>query len=133
MINVPAALGQLPFENVADATPLESRVHFAAPVHEHDVVGAQRAINQHLAAPMPVRFLLPPKIFLCSRNRLSDLFVGRRVGFRGFGRPWQDYQLVRRHLDCSAGFRGWLRALAGEMTISRADTVVSKHFTATSG
>jgi hypothetical protein len=55
---------QLAFKNVTDATPLQLRVHFAAPVHEHDVVGAQRAIDHQLAAPMPVRFLLSQKIFL---------------------------------------------------------------------
>ena len=81
VINVPAAVGQLAFKNVTDATPLQLRVYFAAPVHEHDVVGAQRAIDQQLAAPVSVRFLLPQKIFLCARNRLSDLFVRRRVGF----------------------------------------------------
>src|SRR5438874_1930004 len=40
--------------------------------------------------------------------------------------------LVRRHLNRSGGFHGWLSALAGEMTISRADTVVGEHFTAAS-
>ena len=77
MINVPAAVGQLAFKNVTDATPLQLRIHFAAPVHKHDVVGAQRAIDHELAAPMPVSFLLPQKIFLSERNRLSDLFVRR--------------------------------------------------------
>ena len=88
MINVPAALGQLAFKNVTDATPLELRVYFAAPMHEHDVVGAQRAIDQELAAPVPIGFLLLQKIFLCARNCLSDFFVRRRVDFRGFGRTW---------------------------------------------
>src|SRR5215475_5912760 len=79
---------------------------------------------------MPVRFLLPQKIFLRERYHAADLFVRRRVGFGGFRRTRQDYQFIRRHLDRSGSFRGWLGALAGEVTISRADTVVGEHFTA---
>ena len=88
VINVPAAVGQLAFKNVTDATPLQLRVHFAAPVHEDDVVGAQRAIDQQLAAPLPVGFLLSQKIFLSQRNRPPDFFVRRRIRLRGFGRTW---------------------------------------------
>src|SRR5437764_11963956 len=40
--------------------------------------------------------------------------------------------MVRRNLNRSGGFHGWLSALAGEMTISRTDTVVGEHFTAAS-
>jgi len=40
VINVPAAVGQLAFKDMTDATPLQLYVHFAAPMHEHDVVGA---------------------------------------------------------------------------------------------
>jgi hypothetical protein len=33
-------------------------------VHEKDVIGAECAINDQLAAPMPILFLLPQEIFL---------------------------------------------------------------------
>jgi hypothetical protein len=54
----------LPFQNVLYATPLQLPVDFAAPVHEKDVVGAQCAIDNQLAAPMPIVFLSSKKIFL---------------------------------------------------------------------
>jgi hypothetical protein len=49
---------------VLDAAPLQLPIDFAAPVHEKDVIGAECAINDQLAAPMPVVFLLAKKIFL---------------------------------------------------------------------
>jgi hypothetical protein len=64
VINIPAAVQQLPFQNVLDATPLELPIDFAAPVHEQDVIGAECAINDQLAAPMSIVFLLAKKIFL---------------------------------------------------------------------
>src|SRR3954447_19858221 len=38
----------------------------------------------------------------------------------------------RWHLDRLRGFRCWLGAFAGDMTVSRADAVVGEHFTAAS-
>jgi hypothetical protein len=45
VIDIPAAIGQLAFQNVIDATPLQLHVDFAAPVHEQDVIGAECAID----------------------------------------------------------------------------------------
>src|SRR4030095_17052268 len=78
VINVPAAVGQLAFKNVTDATPLQLRVYFAAPVHEDDIIGAQRAIDQQLAAPMPISLLLPQKLVLSERNRPTHTLGLRR-------------------------------------------------------
>jgi hypothetical protein len=69
VINIPAAIQKLPFQNVLDATPLELPIDFAAPVHEQDVIGAECAINDQLAAPMPIVFLLAKKIFLGAVDR----------------------------------------------------------------
>jgi hypothetical protein len=62
-----------------NATPLELSIDFAAPMHEQHVVGANRAINQQLAAPMTVRPLLAQKIFLRTTDRLRNLGVGRGI------------------------------------------------------
>jgi len=58
MINIPATVGQLSFENVTNAATLQLSIHFAAPVHENDVVRAEGAIDNQLAAPMAIGFLL---------------------------------------------------------------------------
>jgi hypothetical protein len=67
----------LPFENLTNAAPLQLSVHFAAPVHENDVVRAERAIDHQLAAPMSVWLLLAQQILLRARNRPRDFFVRR--------------------------------------------------------
>ena len=75
MINIPAAIQKLPFQNVLDATPLQLPIDFAAPVHEKDVIGAECAINDQLAAPMPVSLLLPQEIFLRAADGFRNLGV----------------------------------------------------------
>ena len=67
---------------MTNAAPLELRIYFPAPMHEHDVIGTERAIHDQLAAPMPVRFLLAQKIFLGARDRGRDFAGHVRVGFR---------------------------------------------------
>jgi hypothetical protein len=42
-------------------------------VHEEHVIGAERAIDEQLAAPMSVRMLLAEKILLRARDRVADL------------------------------------------------------------
>src|SRR6184192_1773893 len=101
MINVPAAIRQLAFENVANAATLQLSIHFSAPVHEKDVIRAEGAIDNQIAAPMAVGFLLAQQVLLCARDRPRDLFVRRRVRLGYFrGRAWQYYQLPRgiRHV-----------------------------------
>src|ERR1041384_2945423 len=63
------------------AALLKRIVDFAEPMHEEDVVGAKRAIDDELAAPVTVRVLLAQKIFLGPANRTGDLriVVGIRV------------------------------------------------------
>ena len=75
MINIPPAIGQLAFEDVTNASSLQLHTDFAAPVHEEDVIGAQRAIDDQLAAPVAVGFLLPQKVFLRTLDRPQNLFV----------------------------------------------------------
>jgi hypothetical protein len=43
---------------------LKGVVDFAQPMHEEDVIRAERAIDDQLAAPVAVRVLLPQKILL---------------------------------------------------------------------
>ena len=43
---------------MADAALLDCLVHVTLPVHEQDVVGAQGAIDEQLAAPMTIGMLL---------------------------------------------------------------------------
>jgi hypothetical protein len=43
---------------VAHATLLERVIHFAQPMHEENEIGAERAIDDELAAPMAVGSLL---------------------------------------------------------------------------
>ena len=76
MINIPSAIRQLSFENVAHTAPLQLRVHFAAPMHEKDIIRAERAIDDQLAAPMAIRLLLAQQVLLRARDR-SARFLRR--------------------------------------------------------
>jgi hypothetical protein len=80
VINVPAAVRQLPFQDVAETTLLHLNINFPAPVHEQNEVRAKRAIDQKLAAPMTVRLLLPQQIFLGAFDRVENLRIAPRVG-----------------------------------------------------
>ena len=79
MINVPSSVRQLAFENVSHAAPLQLRVHFAAPMHEKDVIRAKGAIDDQLSAPMAIWLLLAQQVLLRARDRASDLLVVRRI------------------------------------------------------
>jgi len=72
MINVPSSIGQLAFENVAHAAPLQLRVHLAAPMHEKDIIRAEGAIEDQLAAPMAIWLLLAQQVLLRARDRTRD-------------------------------------------------------------
>src|SRR5205823_15048869 len=82
MINVPSSVRQLASENVAHASPLQWCVHFAAPMHEKDVVRAQGAIDDQFPAPMAVWLLLAQQVFLRTRDGMRNLFVIRRIRLR---------------------------------------------------
>jgi len=69
----------LPFQNVTDATSLQLCIDVAAPMHEHHVIGAERAIYDQLATPVSVRLLLAQKIFLRTADRLRNFNVGRGI------------------------------------------------------
>ena len=84
MINIPSSVGQLSFENVAHTAPLQLRVHVAAPMHEKDIIRAEGAIDDQLAAPMAIRLLLAQQVLLRARDRSRDFFVVRRIKFRYF-------------------------------------------------
>jgi hypothetical protein len=81
MINAPSSVGKLAFENVAHAAPLQLRVHLAAPMHEKDIIRAQGAIDDQLAAPMAIWLLLAQQVLLRECDRTSDFFVVRRIKF----------------------------------------------------
>src|SRR5882762_1320872 len=102
MINVPSSVWQLPFEDVTDAAPLQLRVHFAAPMHEKDVVRAEGAIDDQLPAPMAIWLLLTQQVLLRTRDGLRNLFVVRRIRLRDFwSRARQRNEVSRefRHVD----------------------------------
>ena len=79
VVNVPAAVRQLPLQNVANAALLDRVIHFAEPMHEEDEIGAERAIDDQLAAPVAIRALLPQQIFLGATNRVCDLGIVARI------------------------------------------------------
>ena len=76
--------GSWRFENVTHAAPLQLRVHFAAPMHEKDVIRAKSAIDDQLAAPMAIWLLLAQQVLLRARDGLRNLFVVRRIRLRRF-------------------------------------------------
>ena len=80
VINIPAAIRQLAFQDVANATLLNRIIHFTEPMHEEDVIGAESAIDEQLAAPMPIGPLLPEEVLLRARDCARDLGVLRAVG-----------------------------------------------------
>src|SRR5204863_1102694 len=75
VVNIPTAIRKLALENVAHAALLQRVVHLSQPMHEENVIGAERAIDEQLAAPMAVRMLLSQQIFLRLRYRVGDLGV----------------------------------------------------------
>src|SRR5437667_5168900 len=102
MINVPSSVRQLAFENVSHAAPLQLRVHFAAPMHEKDVIRAEGAIDDQLAAPMAIWLLLAQQVLLRTRDSAHNFFVVRRIRFRYvWSRARQRNELLRkfRHAD----------------------------------
>src|SRR5205814_4996612 len=102
MINIPSTIGQLAFENVTHATPLQLPVHLTAPMHEKDVVRAEGAIDDQLAAPMAIWLLLAQQVLLRTRDRARNFFVVRRIRFRYvWSRARQRNELLRkfRHAD----------------------------------
>ena len=48
-------------------------------MHEEDVIGAERAIDDEFAAPMAVGLLLAQKVFLGAGDRARDLLICRRI------------------------------------------------------
>jgi hypothetical protein len=77
VVNIPSAVGQLAFENVADTAALKRFVHFAEPVHEENEIGAERAIDHQLANPMAIGLLLAKQVFLRERHRFRQLLDSR--------------------------------------------------------
>src|SRR5262249_20480574 len=84
-VNVPAAVGQLPFQNVTNAAFLEINVDLAQPVHKKHEVRTKRAIDQEFAAPMTVLALLSKKILLRARNGVGNFSVSCEEGLRALG------------------------------------------------
>src|SRR6266700_4045532 len=113
MINIPSSIGQLAFENVAHATPLQLAVHLAAPMHEKDIIRAEGAIDDQLAAPMTIWLLLAQQVLLRERDRTRDFFVVRRIRFRYFwSRARQRNEVLRQFRHADPIFtRLWLRLL----------------------
>ena len=99
VINIPAAIGQLAFQDVANATLLNRIIHFTEPMHEEDVIGTESAIDEQLAAPMPIGPLLPEQVFLRARDCVRDLGVLRAVGCAR----------IRRRARQRDKIRGWQR------------------------
>ncbi len=78
-INIPTPVRQLPFQNVTGAAFLKRNVDLTEPVHEKDEVGAKCAVDQQLAAPMPVRTLLSQQVLLRTRNRVGNFGISRQI------------------------------------------------------
>ena len=60
---------------MTDATLLQLSIGIAAPMHEQHVIGAERAIDDQLAAPVAIRLLLAQKIFLRAIDGLCNVGV----------------------------------------------------------
>src|SRR5207244_6459441 len=121
MIDIPAAIRQLAFENVTHAPTLQLRIYFAAPVHEEHIIRAESSIDNQYAAPMAIRYLLAQQIVLCPRDYLRNLAVFGQVVLGYFrSRAWQDYELSGRfrHLRLLRRLRSWFCTLAGNMPVS---------------
>ena len=121
MINVPAAIRQLTFENVTHAATLQLSIYFAAPVHEKHVIRAEGAIDNQFAAPMAIHPLLAQQVVLRPRDYLRNLAIFRQVGLGYFrSRAWQDYEFSGRfrHLGLLRRLRSWFCTLAGNMPVS---------------
>ena len=136
MINIPSSVRQLAFENVAHAAPLQLRVHFAAPMHEKDIIRAEGAIDDQLAAPMAIGLLLAQQILLRARDRLRDLFVVRRIRFRYvWSRARQRNEVLRRIPACRSDPYEALAAasarLPGQVSVSGAHAIEGEHLAAT--
>ena len=86
VINIPTAIRELAFQNVARAALLKPIIHLPQPMHEEDEIGAERAVDDELAAPMTIRMLLPEQIFLRSRDRVRDPRIVGRVPRGGIGK-----------------------------------------------
>ena len=138
MINVPSAIRQLAFENVANAAPLQLRVHFAAPMHEKDVIRAEGAIDNQLAAPMAIWLLLAQQVLLRARDRTRDLFVRSpnktpiclvaRSATQS-GSSTNSGMQIRSY----EALRSWFCALPGDVTVTGAHAIESENFAATAG
>src|SRR5436190_3371701 len=63
-VNVPSTVWELAIDNVFGAALLELAIHLAEPVHVQHVIGAQRAIDEQLTAPVAIWFLLTQEISL---------------------------------------------------------------------
>src|SRR6266496_434095 len=102
MINVPPPVRQLASENVTHAAPLQLRVHFAAPMHEKDIVRAESAIDDQLPAPMAIWLLLAQQVLLRAPDGVRNLFVVCRIRLRYlWSRARQRNEVPRkfRHVD----------------------------------
>src|SRR5262245_7763625 len=102
MINAPSSVRQLAFENVLHAAPLQLGVHFAAPMHEEDIIRAKCAIDDELPAPMAIWLLLAQQVLLRPPDRACDFFVVGRIKFRQLWsctRQCNEVLRQLRHLD----------------------------------
>src|SRR5438270_6037944 len=95
-INVPATVRKLPFQNVTGAPFLQIHINLTQPMHEQHEVRAKCAIDQQLAAPVPIWPLLTEKILLRARDRARKLCVSRRIYFAPRRRASQCNYVSRR-------------------------------------
>ena len=117
------------------ATPLQLRVHFAAPMHEKDVIGAEGAIDDQLAAPMAIWLLLAQQVLLRALDRTRDFFVVRRIRFRYlWSRARQRNEVLRfRHADPISyeALRCGFCAFPGQVSVTGAHAIEGENFAAT--
>ena len=99
-VDVPAAVRDLPPADVRDAFLLEHGIDLVRPVHEEDVVRAERAIDEKLADPVAVGVLEAEEVFLRLGNGLRERVA---VGFRRTG---ERHRLGEGRLGLSPNSRG---------------------------